>query len=672
MAVRRSPAATISARRGGQGSGSAKPRLALAAVTVLSLGVNTWDLDRNRLGNVFYAAADRSMAMSWHNFFFASWDPGGFISVDKPPVAVWVSALSVRLFGLNSWSVLLPSALASTAAVVILWCTVRRSFGALAATVAGVVLALTPVSIAVNRLNLPEPFLILALVGAGAAIVRSFDAVCPTRWVVLAGACIGLAFNIKMLAAFIPVPALGVALLVGTASGWRTRLGRGVVFGATAVVTSAPWLLVVDRIGAANRPWVGGSTNNTVLDLVLGYNGLGRLSGHAAIPHAPHHRPLRGALGGIIPGVPGPVRMLTPALSAQITWLLPIVVVGFAVALWVHRRNHLALAATVLWGGWLALFTVVFSGAAGIFHAYYTSVMVPGLAVGAGLAATIGWRAMQRTRGPALVGIAAVLGLTLAWQLHVANLAPTFYGWVRPCAVALVALGLVGVGAARTRASWSKLIPTALTVACLGVLVVPTAWGASEIANRALNTTVPQAGPRTGSAGRSFGAAWSDGSPPLGRFLRHHHRVETWDVAVANSMTGSGLIAYDGVSVLSLGGFSGRDPAVGVKGFARMVSAGRVRYVATPPRLSRRPRIVLMPAQVTGGRPRRILTGSNRPSVRVLEAVQGACRPVDLSRAGLAHLPGINALWDCHSRAPQIALAGHLLTAPSTDVGPRS
>ena len=183
----------------------------------------------------FYSAAARSGAQSWHSWFFASFDPGGFISVDKPPVAVWIQGLSVRIFGMSSWSLLLPSVLAGTATVALLWCMVRRRFGVAAATAAAATLAVSPINVATDRINLPDPFMVLFLVGAAWAVLRSFDDDRWVRWLVGAGVLVGLAFNTKMLAAAIPVPAIGLAVLLGTPRSWLERVKRGAVFAVATV-----------------------------------------------------------------------------------------------------------------------------------------------------------------------------------------------------------------------------------------------------------------------------------------------------------------------------------------------------------------------------------------------------------------------------------------------------
>src|SRR5256714_11317891 len=278
--------------------------LPLVGIVALALLMYSWGLSRAGYGNTYYAAAVRSMTVSWKNFFFGAFDPGGFITVDKPPVALWVGALSARVFGYSTWSILLPSAAAGAGAVAVLWYSMRRYFGVVAATVAGLVLALTPISVAVNRLNLPEPFMLLALIGAAAMVLRSGsrgpggfggswttegrpDPPMTTRrwwaWLIGAGALVGVAFNTKMLAAWIPGPALalGAVLVVKGAlrTTWRTRLARLAVLGAVTLAASLWWGLAVDLIPPPSRPSLGGSTNNSELNLAVGYNGFGRVDG---------------------------------------------------------------------------------------------------------------------------------------------------------------------------------------------------------------------------------------------------------------------------------------------------------------------------------------------------------------------------------------------------------
>lgn len=593
-------------------------------VVLLSLSLNAWGLSKAGYGNTYYAAAVRSMTMSWENFFFGALDPGGFITVDKPPAFLWVGALSARIFGYSAWSLLLPSAAAGAASVGLLWLIVRRYFGLTAATIAGLALALSPISVAVNRLNLPEPFMTLALIGAAGCVLRSLESRRWWAWTAAAGFLVGVAFNTKMLGAWIPGPALAVALVVGVSAVSRTAarqlLGRLAVLGAVTLVVSASWMVVVDLWPASERPYIGGSIDNTVLDLVLGYNGFGRVDGEDQLggggprpgSNTPQgQRPAGGATGGpvqgpvagggvpqpggaappggpgspggfrgpggIIAGIPGLLRMFDDANGGQIGWLLPFALVGGLAAFWSWRRDPLRRAFAVLFLGWVGLYGGIFSYAGGIYHSYYTSAMAPGVAALVGVGTVSVANALRRDRRWLMVAM-ALIGVTVWAQLQIAGRTPDFYGWVRPLTVATA---LAGVAVVVVLAVRRLPVASGLMLSVAGLLLLPAAWSLSEAANASLNATLPQAGPREGAAGRTFGSqAFDDGTAELAAWLKSHNDAEaTWQLVVSSSQNGSRLIAEYEVSVMALGGFSGRDNAISVAGFAALVSSGDVRYV---------------------------------------------------------------------------------------------
>ena len=442
------PPATEEATPAERRPGTPTPvRLALGGVVSIAFVLNCWALSRNGLGNTYYSAASRSMVVSWRNFFFASFDPGGYITVDKPPVALWIEAMSVRMFGYSSWTLLLPSALAGTASVALLFSIVRRHFGAVAATIAALVLAVTPVSVSVNRLNLPEPFMILFLVAAAWAVLRSLDAARPLVWLAVAGGFAGLAFNTKTLAAAIAFPALGMAVLVRIADvahadlprrSARRRRGRGVV--------------VVGARGGCDpldvRPYVGGSKNNTELNLLIGYNGLGRVDGDGQLASGGRLRGIGGA-GGVFGGQPGKLRLLSDAVGSQIGWLLPVAVGATALSVWTYRKRRHRLAAVVLWSTWFWLYAIVFSEAKGIFHSYYTSALAPAVGALVGIGTVAALRVIRRYPTASFV-VAAIVGVTIAVQRLITNRAPE-----------LPRVGAAGDGSRGRRSAWSRCSSTA-------------------------------------------------------------------------------------------------------------------------------------------------------------------------------------------------------------------
>ncbi|RLT38494.1 MAG: phospholipid carrier-dependent glycosyltransferase [Chloroflexi bacterium] len=587
--------------------------LPLAGVVSLAFGMNAWRLGQAGWGNTYYAAAVRSMTLSWSNFFFGAFDPGGFITVDKPPFFLWMGALSARLFGYSTWAILLPSAFAGAATVGILWLIVRRYFGTAAATIAALALALTPISVAVNRLNLPEPFYLLALVGAAGAILRSLEARRWWVWAALAGLLVGIAFNSKMLAGWIPGPAFVLAILVGWSGPWRAALrptlGRLVVLGAVTLAASASWMLVVDRWPEDARPYIGGSTDNTVQDLVLGYNGISRVDGdgqgfgrnRGAQPPASPPAPGNGGQppgvgpgpvgpppgpggargpGGIIAGTPGTWRMFDAANGGQIGWLLPFALIGagWSAYLW---RDHAARRATLaIFVGWVLLHAAVFSYAEGIYHSYYTAALAPGIAALVGINAVTAIEVVRRHRAW-LVLVVLALAVTVLVQIDVAGREPNFFGWLRPYVVA----GAVAGGGALAVATFWRRVPhqAGMGLAVGALLLLPGAWSFAETNQPSLNASLPQAGPRQGAAGRTFGSqAFDDGTGQIAEWLRaHNDESPRWDLAVASAQTGSTLIARHSLSVMALGGFSGRDRTISVEEFAAIVARGDVRYVST-------------------------------------------------------------------------------------------
>ncbi len=275
------------------------PRPELAALLVLAAALNLWALSRNGWANDYYSGAVRSMASSWNAYLFGSLDPSGVMTVDKPPAALWVQALSVRIFGWHSLSVLVPQALMGVATVALVYDLVRRRFGRAGAFAAGAVLALTPISVAISRHNNPDALLILCVVGALWAIVRGFEDG-RVRWLVLAGAAVGLGFEAKMGAALLVLPALTVAWLWAAP---RNRLRGLLAGGAALIVAGGFWPAIVALTPASARPWISGTSDNSVWSLIIDYNGLGRLDGQAGGPGGM-------AGGGVFGGDSGPLRLL--------------------------------------------------------------------------------------------------------------------------------------------------------------------------------------------------------------------------------------------------------------------------------------------------------------------------------------------------------------------------
>ena len=400
-------------------------RLLLSAILALSAFLNLSRLTSEGYANVYYAATVKNMLASWHNFFFASYD-AGFVSVDKPPLGFWIQATSAYLFGFHGWSLLLPQALAGVLCVALLYHLVGRSFGPVAGLLAALALALSPISVAINRHNNLEGLLVLAVLLATWAFILAVETG-RLRWLVVGGLLIGLGFNIKMLEAFVVLPAFYVLYLVAARVGWRRGMIHLGLATVVIVAASLPWVVAVDLTPAEQRPYVGSSSFNTVTDLIVGWNGVERLAGSDKDV-----------------GDPGPLRLLNPQLGSQIGWLLPVAIVGLVVACWQSWQGRPSLPllnrqqqALVLWGTWL-ISLVVFFSVAGDWDPHYLAMLAPAVAALVGVGVVGLW---DDYRSPSWRGW--LLPLTLvgsaSLQLHILAHYPDWSRWLAP---AIVILGL--------------------------------------------------------------------------------------------------------------------------------------------------------------------------------------------------------------------------------------
>ncbi|MGA7397213.1 MAG: glycosyltransferase family 39 protein, partial [Solirubrobacterales bacterium] len=257
-----------------------RDRPEVVGLILLAAILNIWALNQNGWANEYYSAAVQSMSGSWHNFFYGSFDAAGVMTVDKPPLALWVQALSVRMFGFSSWSILLPQALMGVASTVLVYDLVRRVFGRLSGSVAGLVFALTPITVAIFRHNNPDALLVLLSLAAVWFVVRGLEDG-RTRWVVFAAICVGLGFETKMGAALLVLPGLAIAWMWVAPAGRRAVVKQLLIAGGVLVAVSMAWPLLMALTPVANRPWISGTSDNSIWSLITGYNGLGRLGGQA-------------------------------------------------------------------------------------------------------------------------------------------------------------------------------------------------------------------------------------------------------------------------------------------------------------------------------------------------------------------------------------------------------
>src|SRR4051794_38010006 len=323
---RRRPALPRALRASADDPAWARP--ALAAVLALAALLCLWHLSISGNSNTYYAAAVKSASVDWKAWFFGSLDPGSFITVDKPPLSLWMMGLSARVFGFSSFSMLLPDALCTVAAVGLLHATVKRAFGPAAGIAAALALATTPITVAIARVNNPDALLILLLVASAFFTQKAIDS-SKTKHLAWAGAMVGLAFMTKMLQGWMVVPALAAAYLLAGQPALGKRIGQLAIAGVTMVVVSVAWPLAV-TLWPGSKPYIGGSTDGSAWNLILGYNGFGRLTGN--------ENGMGGGGGGSFGGLPGIWRMFNEQVGGQIAWLLPLAAASLVAGLWLTRR----------------------------------------------------------------------------------------------------------------------------------------------------------------------------------------------------------------------------------------------------------------------------------------------------------------------------------------------
>ncbi|MFC9974608.1 glycosyltransferase family 39 protein [Spirillospora sp. NPDC127200] len=599
-------------------------RAALWGVLLMALVLYGWGLWQAGDANAYYSAAVKSGTQSWKAFFFGALDSGSFITVDKPPMALWVMGLFARVFGFGPWSLLVPQVLAGVAAVGVLHATVRRAFGPAAGLVAAGVLALTPITVAINRDNNPDTLLVLLLVLAAWAAQRAVETG-RLRPLLLAAFLVGCGFNTKMLQAFLVVPAFGLVYLVAARTGVLRRAGHLLAAGAVLAASSFWWMLIVDLVPASRRPYVGGSTDNSVWDLVIGYNGLGRIFGQGG-----------GRGGGGFGGGSGAGRMFNDILGGQISWLLPFAAIALVAGLLLLRRRlrtDLGRAGLLLWGGWLAVHFVVFSFAQGTFHPYYSTAMAPAIAALTGAGAVLLYGAYRRSAAWAWV-LPAAVAVTGAWAFALLARTPDWNPWLRWTVAALTVLAVANLAAARANRRFGLPVTVAGLVLALPTgLAGPAAYAVSTASSQ-VNGTNPLAGPSSGQgfgpggrgdgsrsgaqsqtpggrppngqmpSGQAPGAAPPDGQGrrrdgarsggvrggfgggPGGQvdqqmvaYLEKNQGTAQWLVAVSSAQQASSLILRTGRPVIAMGGFTGGDPAMTVAKLQQYVKEGKLRYI---------------------------------------------------------------------------------------------
>jgi 4-amino-4-deoxy-L-arabinose transferase-like glycosyltransferase len=616
------------------------------AIAALAGLLYAWALGRDTL-EYYYAAADRSMSMSWHDFIFGAFDPAGIITVDKLPGALWLQALSVRAFGMHTWAIILPQVIEGILTVLVLYRAVRRLAGPAAGLIAALVLAVSPATVALNRENISDSLLILLLVLAADAVSGAIagraagdadqDATLaaddpddpgddlgddpgddpgddddydddyddddddyddldePSSGatggtlgrLILAGFWVGLAFQAKDIEAWMVLPALGLAYLLSGSGPALRRVGQLTVAGVVVGLVSLSWMTAVSLVPAADRPYVDGSHDNSVFAQVFAYNGFTRFGDQT---------PLQVRAAQLDPGAAIPVpsraadRLLDGGLGRDTGWLIPAAVVVAAWGIASRRRQPRGdplRACFILWGGWLVTFFVVFSAVTTLWP-YYTAALSPAAAaiIGAGVAA-----ARSRDRVPVswTIGLAVVVAGTAAYAGWLVSSAAGAPGWLVP---AIVAVGIAATGVTVWPLARRRSVPfaAALAAGLVAVGLTPAVASVSLAAHSESAFDTPFESARLQQAvalglGKQAVIAVQAAIP----YWQNLENGTPYLLAAQSALLPSAIIYDSGLEALPIGGFDGTTPSPTLAQLQAAIRHGLFHLVwissATDPRL---------------------------------------------------------------------------------------
>lgn len=610
-------------------------RIALGSVMLISIFMNFYQLGQNGFGNQFYAAGVRSMMDSLHTFFFVSYDPGGFVTLDKPPLGFWLQTISAKIFGFTAFSVYLPQALAGVLSVLILYHLVRRHFGITAGLLAAFALAISPISVITNRNNTIDSTLVLVMLLGAWAVIKAAETG-KLRWLLVCAVTVGLGFNIKMAEAFLVVPAFGLLYILAAPKKIWTRIWHLALALLVMLVLSLSWSVAVDLTPTSQRPYVGSSQDNSEISLAFGYNGVQRLLGNifgrgggasrnaAAAPTTGGNNGSTsnatqtpqfpggsgtgtggngttvtnrggfgggGGGGGFNVGTAGPLRLFTEPLGGQIVWFLPLAILAMLALAWQRRprfREDPEQMSLALWGTWL-LTTGIFFSVAGFFHQYYLSTMAPAVAALFGIGIVVMWNDYKRVGWRGWLLPLALMATALE-QIYIITSNPGWGLWLIPviavsCSLAALILIVVrlfprittrfGENERRTRFS----LQAAVVLALIGIMATPAVWSTIPVLQNT-ESQLPTAGPTNeggfGNIGRNTLSASVD--TKLISYLEAHQGTTKFLVAISSSMQGDPLILATNKPVMALGGFGGSDPILTTSQLKTLITNGTVRY----------------------------------------------------------------------------------------------
>ena len=612
--------------------------LVLGFILLFAALLNFYRLDSEGFGNLYYAAGVKSMLSNWHNFFFVSFDPAGFVTIDKPPLGLWIQVISSMFLGFDGWSLLMPQALAGVLSVALLYYLVARLFGPSAGLVSALVLTLTPISVAANRNNTMDSLLVMTSILA--ALTASLAAEKGRlRWLLVCVFLVGVGFNIKMLQAFLVLPAFFLLYIFTAPIALWKRIFHLLLSSLLLAIVSLSWAIIVDLTPTEKRPYIGSSDNNTVMELIIGHNGAARLGGIMRVlqkqpdppsysfpaiqpnppsqPGRPSPLPARTNPRQIMRndeiGSPGILRLFNKQLAGQISWFLPLSLLCFFTAIQSKKITsplHSQHQALLLWAIWLVP-QVIFFSFAGMFHRYYLEMMAPAIAALTGIGIVILWQSfayLLRIQTSELENKPPFWITVKGWILPSAILScaaietiillhfPDWAVWLIPLLIGLSvisALGLIVIvlmvqlrsSNYKTKnnleykinkfANFAKLFAF---VGMIALLIAPTVWSITPLLYGG-DKGLPFAGPDLKTA-RS-----ANELPNLGRligFLQANRNQEKYFLGTINARTASPFILLTGEPVMAMGGFTGNDPILTKQDLEMMVENHAIRFFLLP------------------------------------------------------------------------------------------
>ncbi|MDP4084420.1 MAG: glycosyltransferase family 39 protein [Bacillota bacterium] len=598
--------------------------LGLSAILLVSIILNFYKLGQEGYGNLYYSVAVKSMLTSWHNFFFNSFDPKGFITIDKPPVAFWFQALSAYLFGFKGWSLFFPQALAGVLSVALLYHLVARVFGTWSGLLSALFLALTPIVVATDRTNEVDSILMFVILIATWAISKTTEQN-PLKWLLFAFFLVGVGFNIKMMEAFLVLPAFYLFYLLSAKLTWLQKLVHLLCATVVLVVVSCSWSVIVDSIPPDQRPYIGSSQNNSMIELAIGYNGINRLIGQQHGIHGnswlqqsqyadsqlgekivrrnenPDYHSFKGQhrsrqnsqikqnivskgrnhfLVGRYTRKLGLLRLfISPQLVGQLSWLLPGVLISVVSLLWsshfrapFERKRQMV----IFWTVWVLTMFIFFSHTADMLNSYYMVMLAPGIAALAGVGFKEMWEQLHSKDKIGAWFLPLALVSNACFEISVVWMYPKFRTTLSLTIVILVLLALICLLYIQKLKNLGKrrISIIGFLAGVLALVIAPTVWALSPIQYGG-SVSRPFAGPelKTQWAGNE-----KTSSPKLENYLKANYRDGSFLVATIDATTAAPIILDTNLPVMAMGGFKGSDPALTVKKLQKMANDGQIRY----------------------------------------------------------------------------------------------